>query len=237
MTSLILKLLIAHFLGDFVFQPDKWVKEKREKQFQSGFFYLHLVVHAFFLWLVLAFQWYYWPLVLISIASHFIIDGIKLKLEKNINPRLLFMADQFFHLMVIILLVDLYEPFSFNVQWLFTFPVLLLISTFLMLTSVSSVIVKTLMSGWSFSELSPNESLPNAGKYIGMLERLFIFAFIVFHQWQAIGFLIAAKSIFRFSDISRAKDRKLTEYMLIGTLLSFGLATLTSLCYLYVVEI
>jgi len=41
--------------------------------------------------------------------------------------------------------------------------------------------------------------------------------------------LIAAKSIFRFSDLSRSKDRKLTEYVLIGTLLSYGLAIMIAL--------
>jgi hypothetical protein len=35
---------------------------------------------------------------------------------------------------------------------------------------------------------------------------------------------LAAKSIFRFGDF---KDRKLTEYVLIGNLLSFGMAMIT----------
>jgi hypothetical protein len=48
-------------------------------------------------------------------------------------------------------------------------------------------------------------------------------------NWQAIGFLIAAKSVFRFGDLSQSKDRKLTEYILIGTLLSFGIAITTGL--------
>ncbi len=47
------------------------------------------------------------------------------------------------------------------------------------------------------------------------------------------GFLIAAKSIFRFGDLSKAKDRKLTEYILIGTLLSFGIAIACGVAYNY----
>jgi len=77
------------------------------------------------------------------------------------------------------------------------------------------------------------DSLKNAGQFIGILERLFVFAFILLNQWSAIGLLIAAKSVFRFGDLSRAKDRKLTEYILIGTLLSFGLAIATGLAYKY----
>ena len=236
MILLVLKLLIAHFLGDFVFQSDQWVEDKRAKQYKSRFFYYHLVVHVFFLWLLLGFQWCYWPLVFSLVVSHFFIDLGKLKLESVINVRYLFALDQFLHLLVIFILAYLYEPVPFSFEWLYSFHTLVFIAAVLTLTSVSSVIVKTFMTGWSFNELNPNESLANAGKYIGMLERLFIFIFIVLNHWHAIGFLIAAKSIFRFSDISKAKDRKLTEYMLIGTLLSFGLAILIGLGYLYVIE-
>lgn len=92
------------------------------------------------------------------------------------------------------------------------------------------------MDSWNLKEDSKSESLPQAGKYIGMLERLFVFCFVVLGQWQGIGFLIAAKSVFRFSDLSRAKDRKLTEYILIGTLLSFGLAIGISFLYQHFVD-
>jgi hypothetical protein len=74
-----------------------------------------------------------------------------------------------------------------------------------------------------------NGSLANAGTYIGILERLFIFLFIITGHWNAIGFLLAAKSVFRFGDLKESKNRKLTEYILIGTLLSFGIAFLTAL--------
>jgi hypothetical protein len=94
--------------------------------------------------------------------------------------------------------------------------------------------MKIIMSKWSLEENKTDVSLENAGKYIGILERLFVFGFIVLNQWSAIGFLITAKSVFRFSDLSRAKDRKLTEYILIGTLISFGLAILVGLLYQYI---
>lgn len=92
------------------------------------------------------------------------------------------------------------------------------------------------MSKWK-PEKNAEKSLENAGAYIGMLERLFIFGFIVLNQWSVIGFLLAAKSVFRFGDLSKASDRKLTEYILIGTLLSFALAIVTALGYQYLIEI
>ena len=56
------------------------------------------------------------------------------------------------------------------------------------------------------------------------MERLFVFAFVISGHWEAIGFMLAAKSIFRFGDLKDSKDRKLTEYVLIGTMISFGTA-------------
>lgn len=89
------------------------------------------------------------------------------------------------------------------------------------------------MDQWKMKKEDKDASLKDAGKYIGILERLFVFGFIVLDQWQGIGWLLAAKSIFRFGDLSRAKDRKLTEYILIGTMLSFGLAIAIGLAYLH----
>lgn len=108
---------------------------------------------------------------------------------------------------------------------------LLLMLSIILLTYGVAVFIKVIMSKWDLPEDSDKDSLSKAGKYIGILERLFVFSFVIMQEWQAIGFLIAAKSVFRFGDLSRAKDRKLTEYILIGTLLSFGFAILIGLIY------
>jgi hypothetical protein len=65
------------------------------------------------------------------------------------------------------------------------------------------------------------DGLQNGGKMIGRLERCIIFLFIITNQPAGIGFLVAAKSILRFEE---AKQQKLAEYILIGTLWSFSLA-------------
>lgn len=90
------------------------------------------------------------------------------------------------------------------------------------------------MSHWNdkiATDEDNDQSLPDAGQYIGIIERLLIFTFILVGQWGAIGFLMAAKSIFRFGDLTRTKDRRLTEYILVGTMLSFGTAILTGILY------
>jgi hypothetical protein len=236
MITLFLKLLIVHFLGDFALQPDSWVAAKNKKRHKSRYLYYHLGIHALLLLIIFWFDWQYWPLFVAYTLSHFVFDLVKLKLNGKMNARVLFALDQLAHLFVIALLVYFYQPFSLAFDVLFSSRALLLIATILALTSVSSVVIKQLMSRWNLQAIEDDDALQNAGKYIGMLERLFIFGFVILHQWQAIGFLIAAKSVFRFSDLSRAKDRKLTEYMIIGTFISFGLSLLISVLYLSLLD-
>ena len=61
------------------------------------------------------------------------------------------------------------------------------------------------------------------------MDRLLVFTFILTNHFEAVGFLIAAKSIFRFGDLKDGNDLKLTEYILIGTFLSFGIAVFIAL--------
>ena len=55
-----------------------------------------------------------------------------------------------------------------------------------------------------------------SGKLIGTVERWLILIFMLANQYEAIGFLIAAKSIVRYKEGAVSK----TEYVLAGTLLS-----------------
>ena len=236
MITLALKLLIAHVIGDFVFQPDKWIEDKKQKKQRSPYLYLHIGVHTLSLLVLLKFEWNYWPLILSIIVSHFVIDLLKLKLEGKLNARLLFGLDQATHLAVIAVLIFLYAPYRIDVEILYSLNSLMLILALIGVTHVSAIFMKIVMSKWSMDEDDSNDSLEHAGKYIGILERLFVFVFIALGQWQAIGLLIAAKSVFRFGDLSRAKDRKLTEYILIGTFLSFGLAIAIGIGYLYAIK-
>ena len=233
MIALVLKLVLAHVIGDFVLQPTHWVKAKQEKTYTSKYFYLHGLVHLLALVVLLGVNGAYWLSILFIVSSHLGIDLLKLKLAKKINEPLLFAADQLLHLAVIALVVYVNTPYTIAFSTLYAPKFLLLILALLMVSYVSSVLMKLIMSKWTLVEDKSEDSLESAGKYIGILERLFVFGFILLNQWSAIGLLIAAKSVFRFGDLSRAKDRKLTEYILIGTLLSFGLAISIGLAYLY----
>jgi len=71
------------------------------------------------------------------------------------------------------------------------------------------------------SGAAPVQGLIDGGRTIGMLERSLMYILIVMGQIAAVGFLIAAKSIFRIGEITEKGNRMEAEYILIGTLWSF----------------
>lgn len=222
------KLLLAHLLGDFLLQPTSWVLDKESKKHKSKFLYIHTLLHGILAWLFvgeMAFGWFALALAI----SHGFIDFLKLQFQKKKTKRNWFIGDQILHLIFIVIITGIYNDVSIDCE-IFNNQFWILITGILFLTKPTSIIIKNIISIWTPESSDTNDnSLANAGNYIGILERLFIFSFILTGHFEAIGFLLAAKSIFRFGDLKEAKDRKLTEYVLIGTLLSFGIALLTGL--------
>lgn len=226
----LIKLFLAHFIGDFLLQPKSWVVEKEKKKAQSPKLYLHILIHGL---LTLLFLWSFdnWLLVLLLMMIHGIIDALKLYTQNENNKSICFFIDQGLHIVSIVILWFLFFKPKINcAQWFENPSIWIYATAILFLTFVCGILMRELMANWT-KELKDDKeaSLNNAGKYIGMLERLFVFIFVVTGRWDGIGFLLAAKSVFRFGDLKKSKDRKLTEYILIGTLLSFGIAIITGL--------
>jgi hypothetical protein len=78
--------------------------------------------------------------------------------------------------------------------------------------------------------------LAEAGKWIGIFERILIFTFVITNEYAAIGLLIAAKSILRFNETKKESARKESEYIIIGTLISFSFAILTGLLIKQIIQ-
>jgi hypothetical protein len=228
---ILIKLILAHLLGDFVFQPDSWVKAKEKKRIKSWQLYVHSFIH-FVLINLLVWQTAFIKWAILLTFIHFVTDTIKLYFQKINTKRQWFIIDQVFHAIVIVFVWSRSQSIPLNLFAINNEKNLLLITLVFTLTQPVSVIVRHIISKWSpDTSAGHSGSLANAGNYIGILERLFVFTFVVTGNWEAIGFLLAAKSVFRFGDLKESKDRKLTEYVLIGTLLSFGFAVLTGLIY------
>ena len=67
-----------------------------------------------------------------------------------------------------------------------------------------------------------SQGLSNGGRLIGWLERFLFFAFLLQAQYAAVGFVLAAKGVARYGEIKEAKDQKVAEYVLIGTMISLA---------------
>ena len=109
------------------------------------------------------------------------------------------------------------------------------VTAYLLVLKPSSILLNLFIKQWMPHDSKNDETLPHAGLWIGYLERILILTFIFTHNFEGVGFLLAAKSIFRFGELNKAKEIKITEYVLIGTLASFTIATVIGFIALQIV--
>ena len=228
MLIVFLKLLLAHLLGDFVLQTKFMVNKRKE---HVGYLLLHILIHILVLVVILLPQItdFWLPIVFIGV-SHLAIDSLKIWLETKFprKPLLFFCGDQLLHISVLAgIVIYEYGVPTIDYEYLFSGKVLLYTIALLLITVVSPIFLRLFFSKWDKEfELKHKrqDSLLDAGMLIGIMERLIIVLFIQVGFLSGIGFLLAAKSIFRFGDLANAKDTKFTEYILVGTLASFVIA-------------
>jgi hypothetical protein len=222
----LVKMLLSHLVTDFILQPRKWITSRKKHHFASGYLYLHGLVTALVAWIITG--WQYWPVAIILFISHIIIDGWK-SYQKE-TPSY-FLIDQCLHLVVI---ASCWYFIFFKPADLITYWNLLnnntnfwIISTaFIFLSFPAGIMIGQLTKKWR-DQLPNSEGLANAGKWIGIIERIIILIFVLLNQYEAIGLLIAAKGIVRFNENNRPEIK--TEYLLIGTLISIALAVITGI--------
>ncbi|MEO5599667.1 MAG: DUF3307 domain-containing protein [Cyclobacteriaceae bacterium] len=222
---LLLKLILAHLLSDFILQPESWIREKEFKQQRSPKLYLHAMIHGV-LTMLLVWDITFWPPAVVIVVTHYVIDLSKVKFQKAHTKKRWFIIDQLLHIIVLGGVWYYWQRPDFSPVFFHADRnVILFITAAVFLTSPASLIIKILISQWTPDTIPAlGASLPDAGKFIGILERFLVFIFVINNHWEAVGFLLAAKSVFRFGNLKESYDRKLTEYVLIGTLLSFSVA-------------
>lgn len=217
----LVKILLAHLLTDFVLQPKSWVAERNSKHFASSKLYFHGLVTGLMALLFTGLT--YWPAAIIIMITHVLIDAWKSYQKEKIQY---FLLDQSLHMLVILACWVYYFVNVDNLMMAFyrfglnsNFWLLMLAIIFL--TSPAGILIGQLTKGWREKIINP-ESLANAGKWIGIIERLIVFIFVLVGQYAAISLLIAAKGIIRFNEKDRPEVK--TEYLVIGTLMSIGIA-------------
>jgi len=233
---LLLQFFLAHILGDFFLQSSKWLASKELKKWRSPYLYVHVFIH-FILIILVTWDLGLWGVALVISILHLLIDAIKLQYQKPTTQRTWFFIDQLAHLVVLFCVWSFHEKVSWSYIAIATPGTLIISTAILFVLKPASLITKFAISKWapgvstnsSSHTIGVLESLKNAGEWIGFLERLLILIFILLGKWEGVGFLLAAKSVFRFGDLKEPKETKLTEYVVIGTFLSFFIAILTGI--------
>jgi len=243
-------LFAAHVIADFVLQV-RWIIDNKHR---PGPFLAHVaIVAATSAFLLGAWSGAALAAVAIVTVSHAVIDRVKLGYSKKPwvreHPRgtlVLFLSDQALHVLAIVL-TAWYLREAWSQSWWTTVPetwqtgfltLLCLVTGFILATRAGGFVIGMSMEGFvrTRSDSSGDESsesgepesdqgLVHGGKWIGLLERALIFVLIMAQEFQAIGFLIAAKSILRFQ---YSKERSHSETVIIGTLASFAWAIVVS---------
>ncbi len=217
--ELLIALVTAHLLADFVFQNTHMVLNKHRP--------LIMLMHGLHVFpLPALFSGGAMMLSLGIALSHVAIDLVKVHLAPDTLRT--YLVDQGAHFAVLLMAV-MWLPDAVLAHWwppLSTdmIQIALVLSGFITTTMVGGVAVGHLMARFK-SEAQP-EGLEYAGRMIGLMERGLIFLMVMIGEPSGIGFLIAAKSILRFDTVSR--DQKMSEYVIIGTLASFGWALAAS---------
>lgn len=224
---LLIKWLCAHLIGDFALQTTGFVQHKRRHKAASPFLYIHSITHGVLIY-VFTGWWQQWTIPVIIAVSHFLIDWWKVYQKNNARN---FLIDQALHLMVILVLW-----IQVSAGWGSVLPFLTAIlenkTVWTILLGYAAVIWPvSFVLGFTTKRwrdqvtdarlTNGRTSLSEAGKWIGIFERILVLTFIVTDHYEGIGFLIAAKSILRFNDLKDNDNRRETEYILIGTLMSF----------------
>jgi len=225
MLETLVALGFGHLVADFLLQPDRLMAAKRAPARRTGALLVHSAIVAVATAAALGFA----PvpaLVGVVAGSHLVIDRAKLAWGGRGFAG--FAADQAAHAAVIWLGATLW-PGAYGAG-LWGLPAIAPSLGVLpeAMALAGGGIAAVVAGGYAVQAITGDfaiedpASLAAAGRLIGRLERALILLFVLVGQPDGIGFLIAAKSLLRFGEMAREHDRRVSEYVIIGTLASFG---------------
>ena len=222
-------LLFAHVLADFVFQTKAMAEGKAARH--PAPLFSHLAVVALLLALVIRPSTAEAAAILAGITLlHALTDWAKTYAPADrLWP---FLADQVAHLAVLVFAAWAWPGLWASALGASFLPtqtpsLAALASGLILVTRTGGFAIGLFMRPWSETAL---EGLPGGGRIIGHLERGLIFLLVLAGTAEGIGFLIAAKSVLRFGAVK--EESRLSEYVIIGTLASFGWAFAVTLATL-----
>ena len=221
--ELLLCLLLAHLIADFALQTTKSCESKREQKWRSGYQYVHAAIIFALSWLASFCLDFWWPALVIAV-THLMIDIWKSYREDKVKW---FVTDQLLHVAVMAMVAWLWCKFN---EWTIPFGLaskeVALAVAIIVCWKPANVLIKLVLKHYSIKVPGVNQDSGfKAGALIGVIERWLILTFVIMQRYEALGLLIAAKSIIRFGEKETAK----TEYVLAGTLMSIFIAVMAGL--------
>lgn len=225
MIETLVALGFGHLVADFLLQWTGLVEAKQDRRRRVWALPLHGVIVVATTWAALGFAPQPWLLGLVG-GSHLAIDWAKLAWGGRGFSG--FVSDQAAHAAALWLGASLWPGAYAAGLW--GVPALASRLTLLpeAMTIAGGAIAAVIAGGYAVQSITRDfaiddpASLASAGRLIGRLERALILLFVLVGQPDGIGFLIAAKSLLRFSEMAREHDRRVSEYVIVGTLASFG---------------
>lgn len=248
--NLFFNLIVAHVLGDFYLQLGSFCKNKVLHSVKGKDLWLHSLVIGILSWIAI-WDLKGWWLAACIMVLHFLIDWSKsciqirwniFKIENSEHMKLVdgtnkrhdlwvFLIDQILHIFFIVILAKIWlianndwQQFAWFQDFAISHPLRTNTIVAMMLALKPANILILLILGACKVSITPNDDHGNfhSGELIGWLERGLMLLFVIMSQYEAIGFLIAAKSILRFNEASSGSEK--SEYVLTGTLLSLATA-------------
>ncbi|NOU51444.1 DUF3307 domain-containing protein [Pseudoalteromonas sp. JBTF-M23] len=231
--TVFIPFLLIHMMADFYLQPNQWIAAKKQHTYRSAALYYHSLLHGVLLTipaLILELDWRSTIcLVTIVAISHFVIDLWKVT-RANGDDFSYFVIDQTLHICVLIA-IAFHMTDGLTISNMLAhkkFSAVILIGfAYLLVLKPTSIIISAVLKNYPIPENNPcAEGIVSGGKLIGYLERMLILTFTLVGSYAAVGFVLAAKSIFRFGELNKQEGRSMTEYVLIGSLVSVVFTTL-----------
>lgn len=231
-------LLLAHLLGDFPLQSE-WISRNKGSNLRA--LLLHGAAHYLLAWACLLF---FTPVSWLSISNHLfvlgyiiihlLVDKVKFWLtsRKTLpDDSKTFLLDQLLHVAVLAcaaILLTGNNVGQFVEQIAQSMPtkaqILEVAIVYVAVVFGGGYLIRNLTKGLAkHTPANSPDQLPNAGLYIGWLERLLVLTAIAVQTPTLVGLILTGKSIARFPEL---KDARFVEYFLIGTLLSLSLSLL-----------
>jgi hypothetical protein len=225
-----LQLYSAHLIADFVLQPAWMASDKRRLRALIAHAAIHFACGCVLVNLGLSRTF---TLGILALALvHALIDFGKARL--GAEGWIAFIVDQAIHFASVVVAAIWLTSIPWETIQRAVVTFLTDVRTYLFLATYIGIVfgggylvqkvTQSFLATIEDTVKAVKPGLPNAGRYIGWVERVLVLTFVLAGFNEAVGFLLAVKALTRYPEIKEDAKGHFAEYFLVGTLTSVGLA-------------